>query len=279
VLKRRLCSSCSEHNRRSGFSWTCACNIEQQSCATVTTAFGTIYGDAPQSATDNRQLAATESPQFVVPSPIDARVASSIRQRPVAKTQGIADRLAARATSALVMVAVGSDHHLGTPLRQVGVGDRNRAEARGGVAFVTARAPEHEFLALARGESFRIGGRTFTLVGGLAADDAFLARLARDRAIVVSLLYPGGALSTVRLEPDSTTVGRKPERTSDAVGELQIPLIRTGAGVPLEVVQARLQVTQSLTPLRTLLRSADSCFLLTAAGTGVTALLLAVWGR
>jgi hypothetical protein len=132
---------------------------------------------------------------------------------------------------------------------------------------------------LARGESFRIGGRTFTLVGGLAADDAFLARLARDRAIVVSLLYPGGALSTVRLEPDSTTVGRKPERTSDAVGELQIPLIRTGAGVPLEVVQARLQVTQSLTPLRTLLRSADSCFLLTAAGTGVTALLLAVWGR
>ena len=36
-------------------------------------------------------------------------------------------------------------------------------------------------------------------------------------------------------------------------------------------------MTQSLTPLRTLLRSADSWFLLTAAGTGVTALLLAVW--
>ena len=42
-------------------------------------------------------------------------------------------------------------------------------------------------------------------------------------------------------------------------------------------MQARLEVTQPLTPLRALLRSADSWFLLTAAGTGVTALLLAVW--
>jgi signal transduction histidine kinase len=42
-------------------------------------------------------------------------------------------------------------------------------------------------------------------------------------------------------------------------------------------VEARLQLTQSLTPLRALLRGADSWFLFTAAGTGVTALLLAVW--
>jgi signal transduction histidine kinase len=47
--------------------------------------------------------------------------------------------------------------------------------------------------------------------------------------------------------------------------------------MPIQVVQARLQVTQPLTPLRTLLRSADTWFLLTAAGTGITALLLAVW--
>jgi signal transduction histidine kinase len=45
----------------------------------------------------------------------------------------------------------------------------------------------------------------------------------------------------------------------------------------LPTVQARLDVTQSLTPLRTLLRSADTWFLWTAAGTGATALLLAVW--
>ena len=32
-----------------------------------------------------------------------------------------------------------------------------------------------------------------------------------------------------------------------------------------------------MTPLRTLVRSADSWFLATAAGTGITALVLAVW--
>ena len=137
------------------------------------------------------------------------------------------------------------------------------------VAFVTARGPERDFLALARAETFVIGGRTFTMIGGVAVDEAFLTRLARDRAIVVSLRYPGGELSTVP---------GKPERTADnAVGELEIPVIRGGEGTPLEVVQARLEVAQPLTPLRTLLRSADSWFLLTAAGTGVTALLLAVW--
>jgi signal transduction histidine kinase len=62
-----------------------------------------------------------------------------------------------------------------------------------------------------------------------------------------------------------------------AVGELQVPLIKTDAGASLEVVEARLQVTQPLTPLRALVRSADSWFLFTAAGAGVVALMLAVW--
>ena len=76
-----------------------------------------------------------------------------------------------------------------------------------GVAFVTTRGAEREFLALARAESFCIGGRTFTLVGGVAVDEAFLARLARDRAIVVSLRYPGAELSTAPRKPrhDATT--------------------------------------------------------------------------
>src|SRR6185295_14973308 len=65
-----------------------------------------------------------------------------------------------------------------------------------GVAFVTTRGAEREFLALARAESLVIGGRTFTIIGGVAVDNAFLARLAHDKAIVVSLRYPGGELST-----------------------------------------------------------------------------------
>ena len=136
-----------------------------------------------------------------------------------------------------------------------------------GVALVTARSAEREFLALARAESFLISGRSFTIIGGVAVDEAFLARLARDRSIAVSLRYPGGELSTV---PN--------RRSSDdsAVGELTVPLLRSGAEPPVEIAEARLQVTQPLTPLRSLLRSADSWFVLTAAGTGITALLLAV---
>jgi signal transduction histidine kinase len=137
-----------------------------------------------------------------------------------------------------------------------------------GIAFVIARAPDGEFLALARARSFVISGRPFTLVGGVRVDDAFLARLARDRAIVVSLRYPGGALSTA---PD------QPITTDSAVGELAVLVIRIATGTTFEVGQGRLEVTQSLTPLRTLLRSADAWFLLTAAGAVISALLLAVW--
>src|SRR5687768_1275321 len=81
---------------------------------------------------------------------------------------------------------------------------------RGGVALVTTRGAEREFLALARAESFLISGRTFTIVGGVAVDDAFLARLARDPAIVVSLRGPGVELSTApgRSDtPDDSAVG------------------------------------------------------------------------
>jgi signal transduction histidine kinase len=135
------------------------------------------------------------------------------------------------------------------------------------LGFVIARGPEHPFLALARARSFVIGGRPFTLVGGVTVDDAFLAQLARDRAIVVSLRYPGTELSTAPHQAVSDS----------AVGELAIPVIRNTSGTTFEVVQGQLEVTQSLTPLKTLLRSADAWFLLTAAGAVVAALLLAVW--
>ena len=157
--------------------------------------------------------------------------------------------------------------------------DLPSALASAPVALVAARAPDREFLALARARSFTIADRRFSLIGGVTVDEAFLARLARDREIVVSLIYPGGELSTIRLKPDATSEVRlKPDTTYPAaVGELQVPLIRTESDAPLQVVEARLQLTQPLTPLRALLRNADSWFLFTAAGTGVTALLLTVW--
>lgn len=141
-------------------------------------------------------------------------------------------------------------------------------KTRGG-AFVVTRGPEREFVALARAKSLEISGRPFTIVGGVVVDAAWLERLARDRAIAVSLRYPGGTVSTVA-DPPVTTA-------DSAVGELQLPVIHSGTGTAFEIAKGDLAVTQSLTPLRTLLRRADAWFLLTATGASITALLLAVW--
>jgi signal transduction histidine kinase len=138
-----------------------------------------------------------------------------------------------------------------------------------GVVLVSARGADRDFLALARVQTLEIGGRRFALIGGVTIDQAFLSQLARDRAIAVSLSVPGAATLTV-----PQTSAATPE---SAVGALMLPVVRAGSGPPPEVVQARLTVTQPLTPLRALLRSADAWFLVTAAGTTLTALLLAVW--
>jgi signal transduction histidine kinase len=54
-------------------------------------------------------------------------------------------------------------------------------------------------------------------------------------------------------------------------------VIRTVSDGTAKAAEARLEVTQALTPLKTLLRSTDSWLFTTAAGAGLFALLLAVW--
>jgi signal transduction histidine kinase len=139
----------------------------------------------------------------------------------------------------------------------------------GQVALVLTRNAEREFLALARVEPVVIGDRTFSLVGGVVVDEAFLARLARDPSITVSLRAPDGEPAAIRLGPD---VPR-----GAAVATLHVPLIRGGAEAPIEVVQARIDVSQPTTPLVVILDGMDRWFLLTAAAAGLAALLLAVW--
>jgi signal transduction histidine kinase len=141
-------------------------------------------------------------------------------------------------------------------------------DVSGPVVLAAVRAVDGEFLALVRSESFVMAGRTFTMVGGVKVDDAFVGRLARDRTIGISLSYPGGTLSSDSVPSSSTDV---------AIGELDIPLIRSNADEPIEVAKARLRVAQPLTALRTLLRGTDTWLLMTAAGSGVVALVLAVW--
>jgi signal transduction histidine kinase len=138
-----------------------------------------------------------------------------------------------------------------------------------GPALTMVRTADGQFLTLARSESFSIAGQTFTLVGGVAVDNAFLARLARDRAITVSITYPGGVIA---MGPVATGSGE-----ATTVGVVTVPFVRSGSGTSAEILEARVQVTQPLSALRALLSSVDSWFLYTAAGTSLAALLLAVW--
>jgi signal transduction histidine kinase len=151
------------------------------------------------------------------------------------------------------------------------------SNASGEIVLSTVRSADGEFLALVRDESLQIGGQTFTLVGGVKVDDAFMARLARDPDILISLIYPDGVLSSVPVPRVSIGTVNGGGADDVAVGEFAILLIWTGADKPVDIVQARLRVTQPLTALRSLLRSADTWFLMTAAGTGVLALALAVF--
>src|SRR6187399_555606 len=104
--------------------------------------------------------------------------------------------------------------------------------APGGVALVKTRLPDgDELLALVHSESFELGGRSFTLIGGTAVDESFLSRLARDRAIVVSLSYPGGGLSSAKVQGSAPIQAAGTEDV--AVDGLDVPLIRIGLeGLP-----------------------------------------------
>ena len=108
-------------------------------------------------------------------------------------------------------------------------------------ALTMVRTADGQLLTLARSESFSIAGQTFTLVGGIAVDNAFLARLARDRAITVSITYPGGEIA---MGPVATVSGE-----ANTVGVVTVPFVRSGSGTSADTLEARVQVTQPLSAL------------------------------
>jgi len=131
------------------------------------------------------------------------------------------------------------------------------AAAPAGTALVRARTAEAPFLALARVDSFRLGGRPFTLVGGVTVDSAFLAHLAPDSTLVVSLDTLDRAAST-----------------GGVVDSLVVPAI--AADSP-RLVSARIVVAHSLAGLDALRHDVDRWFVAALALTGAIALLLGGW--
>jgi signal transduction histidine kinase len=78
------------------------------------------------------------------------------------------------------------------------------ASAVGGVALARVKTPSGSFLALVRADSVRIGDRHFTIVGGTAVDQSFLARLRREGEVDVSLVLGEADV------PPTRTIARLP---------------------------------------------------------------------
>ena len=134
--------------------------------------------------------------------------------------------------------------------------------AAGGTALVRARTAEAPFLAFARLDSLRLGGRRFTLVGGIAVDSSFLARLTPDSELTIAVIVP----------PDSVT---QVDPATQVVSTLTRPFVAEGDSAGLYA--ARIVVTHSLGALTALRRGVAVSFLVAVLATGAIALLLAAW--
>ena len=133
----------------------------------------------------------------------------------------------------------------------------------GTMALVRTRTPEAPLLALARVDSFQVGGRRFSLVGGVAAGPGLLDRLARDPDLSVSLLPPGAE--------DSARQGGRVLR------QLRVPYLDLLSGSAPALDTANFVITQSLGTLQELQRSVNRWFLVALGLTVALALGFAAW--
>lgn len=137
------------------------------------------------------------------------------------------------------------------------------AGTRDSVAVVRVRTAEGELLALARLDSLRVGGRRFTVAGGVTLDPARLARGDSVGGLAVALLVPGADTT----QPAGDEVVAR-------IGVPYLDLVRTGAPAP---DTARIVITQSLAPLEALRRGVDGWFLAALGVTAAAAVLAAAW--
>lgn len=129
-------------------------------------------------------------------------------------------------------------------------------------ALARGRTPEGTFLALAREDSVAIGARRFMLVGGVRVDSLFLASLARDPAVGVTLELPDTALT-----------GSARAAGPALLDTLLVPFVDSEDGV----LAARLVVAYPLAPLAALRASVDRWFLTALGVTAAAVLALAAW--
>ena len=141
-------------------------------------------------------------------------------------------------------------------------GLRERLAAAGdGAALLRARTAEGTVLVLARQEPFRAAGREFAVIGGVAVDSVFIARLARDPALRVTLAAAGAPAG--------------PPPPGEVVAEIAVPYLEADA--PAAAGPARFVVRRSGGALAELRRDVTRWLLAAAAVTLLLALGVSAW--
>ncbi len=130
------------------------------------------------------------------------------------------------------------------------------------LTLVRARTPETPLLALARVDSFRVGGRRFDLVGGMDAENALLHRVVPDPDVSVTLELPGQLL---------------PASGSRVVRRIDLPYVDLLDQRGVRSDTAGVVITQSLATLTSLQQSVNRWFLAALGLTAAVALTLAAW--
>ncbi len=132
----------------------------------------------------------------------------------------------------------------------------------GDPALLFANTAEGRFLAFVRRDTLVLTGRRFTLLGGVRVDTLFLSRLARDRELVVSVVFPG--------ETERT------DDTGQVVAEVALPYVALGDSVG-GTYTARIVVTQSQNLLAAVRRNVNTWFAVAVLVSALLAVLIAGW--
>jgi len=137
--------------------------------------------------------------------------------------------------------------------------------APGGVTVVRAAAAEGPFLVLARPDTVHIAGQTFELVGGVAVDSGYLARLAPDPEFGLAIQVHSDSVVASSSDSAAAVVARIPLPYVDAVDE------------PNRIGLANIVVTHNSSLLATLLGKVNLWFGVAVLTAALGALLLAGW--
>lgn len=145
------------------------------------------------------------------------------------------------------------------------------ADVQDRAAMAEVRTPEGPVLALVRMRVFRLMQDSLFIVGGVVIGHEFLATLAGDQELTVTVVYPDGLLSS-----DSAVHTAEPLKGS-AVEYRSVPYVASGEGGVARADTARFIVAHPLGPLDDLRRSIDRWLLAAGLVTVLAAFVVASW--